>query len=571
MKIDHTASLVDLCRRYWVFLCDEYPHTAIMASQSVAHDDMLRCAPADHERRAAFARAMLVELNAVAPEPLSAQDRASRTALARELYGLIDSVALQAHLRPSLYPLGPEFLPTYVAGLTALANVADARRWLARLRRIPAGLQGVTDALAAGITAGLRYPRMVLECASAQTLATAGIAARDSAYYGPFARAGERGVAFAAVAQEALRAIEDEVYPALQAYAGFVRERLGAVARDSLACIDDLQGAPLYQHLIRQHTTLDISAEEVHRIGLAEVERIAAQMRSVAECAGFAGDLVGYMQKLQTDPERFAASGQALREQIEVLSKRIEAKLPQFFGHLPRSTYGVQLIPEALAEKMPPAYAQPNPADNSACGVHWVTSLPQKCPRYMHLPLALHEGWPGHLMHIALMQEIDALPDFRRYGAMGYTACLEGWALYCERLGEEMGLYDTPDKLYGRLEMEMWRALRLVVDTGLHAKGWSRKQSIDLMVRHLTMPRVTIEAEVDRYIGMPGQALAYQIGNRKFCELRERAEARLGERFDRRAFHDALMAAGPVTLDALDEYIQSWIDVREAPAPALGA
>jgi uncharacterized protein (DUF885 family) len=157
------------------------------------------------------------------------------------------------------------------------------------------------------------------------------------------------------------------------------------------------------------------------------------------------------------------------------------------------------------------------------------------------------------------MQELDGLPDFRRHGAMGYSACLEGWALYCERLGEEMGLYDTPDRLYGRLEMEMWRALRLVVDTGIHALGWSREQAIALMERHMAMPRPTIEAEVDRYVGMPAQALAYQIGNRKFCELRERAEMRLGERFDRRAFHDALMAAGPVTLDVLHDCIEDWI------------
>jgi uncharacterized protein (DUF885 family) len=188
----------------------------------------------------------------------------------------------------------------------------------------------------------------------------------------------------------------------------------------------------------------------------------------------------------------------------------------------------------------------------------------------MHLPLALHEAWPGHLMHLALMQELDHLPDFRRYGAMGYSACLEGWALYCERMGEEMGFYDTPDKLYGRLEMEMWRALRLVVDTGIHAMGWSREAAIDLMLQHMAMPRVTIEAEVDRYIGMPGQALAYQIGNRKFCDLRERAEARLRNRFDRRAFHDALMACGPVTLDVLDECVESWIEQRLG-SPAMAA
>jgi uncharacterized protein (DUF885 family) len=176
------------------------------------------------------------------------------------------------------------------------------------------------------------------------------------------------------------------------------------------------------------------------------------------------------------------------------LSKRIDARIPEFFGRVPRTTYGVRSIPEAIAEKMPPAYAQPGPADRSAAGVHWVTSIPGKCPRHMHVPLAMHEAWPGHLMHLALIQEMEHLPAFRRYGALRYSACLEGWALYCEGLGEEMGFYDTPEKRYGRLDMEMWRAVRLVVDTGIHAKGWSRDQAMAFLEEHIVMPRSTIEA-----------------------------------------------------------------------------
>jgi uncharacterized protein (DUF885 family) len=270
---------------------------------------------------------------------------------------------------------------------------------------------------------------------------------------------------------------------------------------------------------------------------------------------------------LRGDNRQFAESGEALREQIEILSKRIDAQIPEYFGRLPRTTYGVRSIPEAIAEKMPPAYAQPNPADGSAAGVHWVTSIPGKCPRYMHIPLALHEAWPGHLMHLALIQEMEHLPAFRRYGALRYSACLEGWALYSERLGEEMGLYDTPEKLYGRLEMEMWRAVRLVVDTGIHAHGWSREQAIDYFDRHMAMPRSTTESEVDRYIAWPGQALAYQLGNLKFREIRARSEQALGEEFRIRDFHDALMAAGPVTLPVLDALMHGWVE-RQRPQAA---
>jgi uncharacterized protein (DUF885 family) len=231
-------------------------------------------------------------------------------------------------------------------------------------------------------------------------------------------------------------------------------------------------------------------------------------------------------------------------------------------------TYGVQSIPESVAHGMPPAYAQPNPADRTSSGVHWVTSIPAMCPQYLHIPLALHEAWPGHLMHVALIQEQTHLPAFRRYGALGYSACLEGWALYCERLGEEMGLYDTPQKRYGPIEMEMWRAVRLVVDTGLHARNWTRRQAIDFAAGHLALPLATIEAEVDRYIAMPAQALAYQLGNLRFRSMRKKAELRLGERLRLRDFHDALMACGPVTLPILEELMLDWIDKQAAAEPA---
>jgi uncharacterized protein (DUF885 family) len=207
---------------------------------------------------------------------------------------------------------------------------------------------------------------------------------------------------------------------------------------------------------------------------------------------------------------------------------------------------------------MPPAYAQPNPADRTAAGVHWITSIPSKLPRYLHLPIALHEAWPGHLMHLALIQEMESLPKFRRHGALRYSACLEGWALYCERLGEEMGFYDTPEKRYGRLETEMWRAVRLVTDTGLHTKGWTRQQAIECFKKHMALPIETIEAEVDRYVGLPAQALGYQLGNLRFRAVREHAEKTLGDRFRIRDFHDALLAAGPVTLDLLETLLFDW-------------
>jgi len=254
----------------------------------------------------------------------------------------------------------------------------------------------------------------------------------------------------------------------------------------------------------------------------------------------------------------------ALRESIEVLCKRIDRRIPDFFSRIPRITYGVDSMPEAISARMPPAYAQPSPADGSAAGVFWISGLPAKAPSYLHPALVVHEAWPGHLMHLALLNEQRDLPAFRRYGAVKYTACVEGWALYCEGLGVEMGVYTTPHQHYGRLEMELWRAVRLVVDTGIHAQGWSRERAIDYMAGLLTLSRDTIEGEVDRYAALPAQALGYQIGNLKLRELRQRAETRLGTRFSHRDFHEAVMTAGAVTLPVLDDLVEDWLQRQEA-------
>ncbi|WP_447764469.1 DUF885 domain-containing protein [Sphingopyxis panaciterrae] len=551
-------ALQQLAEDYWAFRCVESPIEAIKAGVATDADILLREAPTDHVRRAEWAMAALAKLRAIGRDALGTQDQATWLLLEHELDALVEMVASRAHLRPSLYPLGPEFFLVYWASSSAVSTPADARSYIARLRAIPAALDSVRAALAEGVRQDFSYPRLVIERAIDQVRGQVSMPVEANAFYGPLARMAGRSYAWAALADEAKAAIEQAVYPAFHGYADFLESLLLPAAREGLACIDDVDGVPLYRHHIKDYTTVALDPEVIHALGLSEVERITGEMLAVSAEAGLPDDLGEFRRRLQTDNSQFAESGDALREQIEILSKRIDARIPEFFGRIPRITYGVQSIPEAVAEKMPPAYAQPNPADGSMPGVHWITSIPGKCPRYMHLPLALHEAWPGHLMHLALIQEMDQLPAFRRYGGLRYSACLEGWALYCERLGEEMGFYDTPEKRYGRLEMEMWRAVRLVVDTGIHANGWSREQGIAYFQEHMAMPLDTVAAEVDRYIGLPGQALAYQVGNIKFREIRARAEDVLGDAFRIRDFHDALMAAGPVTLPVLETLMDDW-------------
>lgn len=548
-----------LAARFWDFQCEEFPLLAIHAGQDPGTDMLLRDAPEDHERRAQQARAMLLELGEIDRAQLGVQQRATAALLEHELRLLIDSVAMNAHLRPSLYPGGPDLLISYWVGTTALACADDARRYIRRLEAIPRSLKGVCDALAQGAGKGLRYPKLALERAIEQLEGLASTPIDEGPYLEPLQRLAGRSKGLADLVEDGRKVVTNIVYPAFADYRLFIVRELLPRARESLACTADENGDNYYRFLIRQFTSLEQSAKDIHTLGLSEVERLVAAMADIAQSAG-AEDIVDFRRRLNTDNDQFAESAEALREQFEILSKRIDARIPEFFGRTPRTTYGVRSMPVTLSAKLPPAYAQPNPADGSAAGVHWITSIPEKCPRYMHIPLALHEGWPGHLMHIALIQEMCQLPAFRRYGADRYTACLEGWALYCEALGEEMGFYDTPEKIYGRLETEMWRAVRLVVDTGIHAEGWSRDQAIDYFAEYVAMPRETITAEVDRYIAMPGQALGYQLGNLKFRQLRARSEAALGELFRVRDFHDALMAAGPVTLPVLDDVMDEWID-----------
>ncbi len=559
--------LNDLADRYWQFRCAEFPIEALQAGLETDAVVLLRMGPDDHRCRADFARALAGELSAVDRSVLSLDDLATAMLLERELGVLIEMVAVRAHLRPSLFPLGPEFSFAYWAGSVAPSSLADAELFVARLAAIPEALRSIEASLTEGLAQGIVYPRLVVLRALGQVRDQLAIPAEDSAFAAPARRMAAHGGRWGVIGEAAIDAVKAHVYPALAAYADLLQTALLPAARDSIAAVDDIDGEAHYRHLVAFNTTTDLDPDAIHCFGLAEVDRIDAAMRAVASDAG-AADLAAFRSQLKADPGQLAPSAEALRQEIESLSKRIDARIPEYFGRIPRSTYGVMSIPEAMSASAPPAYAQPNPADNSMAGIHWVSSLPAKLPRYMHVPLALHEAWPGHLMHLALIQEMEHLPDFRRHGALSYSACLEGWALYCEALGEELGFYDTPEKQYGRLEMEMWRAVRLVVDTGLHTRGWTRDRALELFAEHLALSADAVAAEVDRYIGLPGQALGYQLGNRAFRDARRRAEAALGDRFRLRDFHDALMAAGPVTLPLLDTLIDAWI---AAQMPAMAA
>lgn len=565
------AALAALAERYWRFECEETPLAAALAGQPLPDAVLFRESEADHERRDRRAGELLAELGAIPITQLTAQQRATGKLLERDLTAVRNHFRVRAHRRPSLFPAGPDFTATFWAHSTNLADAESAARYVDRLAGLPAYLNDVRANIAAGLDEGMRYPRAVLDCAAANTRAMLTGDAEASAWLGPFRRSpAAEQPAVRAQRERALGVVRDALVPALQAHAAFMEGPVRRAARDTLACTDDPDGREFYRVLAHHFTTTDLTPEAIHALGLAEVARLDAEIEQVAAQAGFAGDVAGYRRFLATDAQFVAASGDALRSAMESLCKRIDRRIPAYFGRIPRITYGVESMPEAVSAKMPPAYAQPSPADGTAAGVFWVSGLPAKCPSYMHVPIAVHEAWPGHLMHIALMQEDDDLPMFRRLGAVKYTACVEGWALYCEGLAVEMGLYDTPHQHYGRLEMELWRALRLVVDTGIHWYGWSRDRAIACMAERLTHSRETIEGEVDRYAALPGQALGYQIGNLRVRALRQRCEAALAQSFTHRSFHAAVMGAGAVTLPVLDDLVEDWLQSQLARADGNG-
>lgn len=557
------AVLAELAERYWQFERHEVPLNAVVAGAGSEDDPVLfRESADDHARRDAGAAALLAELSAIAIGPLAPQQRATHRLLQHELTGLREQFAALAHLRPSLFPVALDFSTVFWANSTSLADARDAELYVARLAGIAAALRDFQANLAAGHAQGMRYPAAVLQAATANTENLARADAPGlTPWHGPFVRSAATAGALAPARARADRLIAGELLPAMRAHADFMRALLQRGARaDDLSCIQGPRGEAFYASQVRRFTTTGQDAQAIHELGQAEVARLAAAMEAVAAEAGYGGDVSGYRAFLAGDARFAAASADELRLQIESLCKRIDLLIPAYFARIPRITYGVKSMPAAGSEQMPPAYAQPSPADGSSPGVFWVSGLPAKCPSYLHPALALHEAWPGHLMHIALMQEDETLPAFRRYGAVKYSACIEGWALYCEALGEEMGLYTTPHVRFGRLEMEMWRALRLVVDTGIHLHGWTRGRAITAMQQHLTLPEVAIAGEVDRYAALPAQALGYQIGNLCLRGLRRRAESAHGASFQLRRFHTAVMSAGAVTLPVLEDLVGAWID-----------
>lgn len=459
---------------------------------------------------------------------------------------------------------GPHLSLTGMVGRLPFFTLADYQSYVARLGNIKIYMQKAMERLRSGLQAGWTQPCEPMLGYEKSIQIHLVDDARDSRFMEPFANkpASISKAQFAKLERKARAVVKRQVLPALKGFNEFYLTEVKPACRNEVGTDSMPNGAEYYAHRVRQFTTTQQTPDEVHQTGLSEVARIKSEMLDVIDQAGFKGSFQEWLDYLRDTPDFYPKTPQERMQIVSTISKKMDGELPKLFGKLPRMPYGLKEIPLDIAEKTTTAYYQRPAGDGSRAGFYFVnTTLLSTRPNYQLEALSLHEAVPGHHLQLAIAQELD-LPNFRKFG--GQTVFVEGWGLYAERLGLEVGFYQTPYTNFGRLSYEMWRACRLVVDTGLHSKGWTRQQAIDYMAKHSGLSMNNIKAEVDRYITWPGQALAYKTGELKIRELRAKAETTLGVDFDVRAFHDKVLENGALPLSILENVVTRWINEQAA-------
>jgi uncharacterized protein (DUF885 family) len=512
------------------------------------------------DKQAAEAKAFLARLEKLPDVQLSPANRTSKAILIRWLR---DDVAANSFgQRTMLFSTYDGWHQGFVglADGSPFRNAADYRSYLDRLKQYPALNAAALDISTQAVKAGYVLPCTVLTNSEASIRGVIAATPEKSRFYEPFLRKKPNDVddaSWSAMKVEAAGLIRDVLNPEYARHADWFARTYLPKCSKAVGISAQPGGTAYYKFRIAQETTTNLDADAIHKIGLSEVARIAKAMDETAKAAGFA-DRKAYYQELKSNPKYFAKTPEELMEKTARITRAIDAKLPSLFGTLPRLPYTIREIPAEIAPGTTTAYYNSGSQSAGTAGTYYVnTSKLDQRPLWEIPALSVHEAMPGHHLQIALQQEM-ALPMWRRHFT-GFTAFVEGWGLYSEGLGIDMGLYDTPEKMMGRHSYEMWRAARLVVDTGLHSKGWTKQQAIDFMKDYTGLTDANIEAEVNRYISWPGQALGYKIGELKIRELRAEAEKTLGPKFDIRAFHDVVLGQGAVPLDVLEAQVRAWI------------
>jgi prolyl oligopeptidase len=556
-------SLNAIIDQHWQWTLEQYPEIRLEYGDRSGNSKWTDRSPNAFQQRYNDEQDFIQQLEKIEPATLTEEARTNRAMLLRQLRDNTSEYEDGLHLIALDMRSGPQHRHSMIETLP-MQTLQDLDDWLARLRDMPEQLAQYQALLSAGLEKNRTQAQIVMERVPAQIRGLLEGDAEDSPFFNAFEELPTdiSSADQARLRSEASSIIKDEINPAFEALLGFLEEEyLPAARAPGIGSLPS--GKQVYTRLAQHFTTTDLTPDEIHEIGLAEVARIRGEMEAVISEVQFDGDIAAFNAFLRTDPQFYYDTPEALLEGYQAVSKRLDPGLVKLFGKLPRAPYGVRPIPEEEAPDTTTAYYMRPAADGSRPGWYYVNLYqPEVRPKFEMEVLSVHESVPGHHLQIALAQELTGLPEFRRNG--GFTAFIEGWGLYSERLGYDMGLYQDPYSRYGQLVYDMWRAVRLVVDTGIHYFGWDRQKAIDYFLDNAAKTETDIVNEIDRYIGWPGQALAYKMGQMKMLELRREAEAALGEAFDIRAFHDHLLGAGAIPLDVLEARMDEWLAARIA-------
>jgi len=566
-----TKALHDLFASAWDEQMQQNPEQASELGDRRWNDRWMDRSPEGFARRDAANKEVLAKLAKIDRKQLSTTDQLNYDLFQKRYLDRLEQHKVRWFLMTFNQREGPQTSDDLGNSLR-FETVKDYEDWLARLRAVPMAMEQFTALLREGITERMVHPRIIMERIPAQIDKQIVSDPTQSGFYKPF-KSFPPAISPAdqqRLQQEARLAVEQQVVPAFTKFKQFFVSEYLPACYPQVGAWQLPHGEELYAQMIRHYTTTNMTPEEVHQTGLKEVARINGEMDRVMQQTGFKGSRDEFFKFLRTDPQFFYKTPEELFEAYKALAKTVDPNLVKVFRTLPREPYGVEAIPMAFAPDTTAAYYRPGAADGSRAGTYFVNLYkPDARPKWEMMALSLHESVPGHHLQIARAHELGEMPKFRRFGE--YTAYVEGWGLYAESLGEDMGLYGDPYSKFGQLSYEMWRAVRLVVDTGIHVKHWTREQAIRYFMKNCPKHELDITNEIDRYIAWPGQALAYKLGELKIKELRAHAKEKLGAKFDLKEFHDVVLGSGPLPLDILARYVDEWIASRTAGSAANSA
>jgi uncharacterized protein (DUF885 family) len=559
---DATKALNQLFADEWERGLVESPESASANGDKRFNDRWSDNSPAAIAKREGEERAALEKLHAIDRKVLSSANQLNYDTFDWELQHSVERQKFHEYLQPVSHQGGVQTADG-LAEVLPFASTRDYQDWLKRMDAVPTLVQQSIALMREGVKAGNMPPKVLMQRVPAQIAAQVVNDPTKSPFYRPFLKFDD-AIPVAdrpALQAQAQRIIRERIVPAYRQLATYFNGEYLPKARSSIAAADLPDGKAYYDFLARYYTTTDLTAAQIHAIGLKEVARIGAEMEKLKNTTGFKGSMPEFFTYLRSDPRFFEKTPEALLTHYRALAKRIDPELVKVFKIIPRQPYGVRPIPDNIAPDTTTAYYQQGASDGSRPGYYYVNLYkPEVRPTWEMMPLSLHESVPGHHFQFARGLELPDAPMFRKTAY--FVAYGEGWGLYAEQLGYDMGLYDDPYDRFGQLTYEMWRAVRLVVDTGMHSMGWSREKAIAYFKANAAKTDQDIVNEVDRYIGTPGQALAYKIGQMKISELRAKAKRELGPKFDLREYNDAVLETGSVPLDALERHIDAWIAAK---------